>query len=498
MVAMKTPTAYRGFLTLELLIAIMVFSFVMTGAFLVASEGQTMGLDIGMSTNGVTRVLSSIQSETQSASALAGFNALGDDTTTSGPYTNTQTVRSISPCLKALSHDIGWASEQNRSLYAQLETYISSIEIAQTFDGGCDPIPPSEWDNPDSFGSIDVGGSDGTGVAVRSLIGTRYAFLSSSPSAPGQEDFYVFDVEDPQNPTEEAKIHTGAGLNGIAAGGTYVYALHNQNTNQLQAIDVEDPSAPVVVAEVSLPNMVYTCSPASAPCLSGRSIAYHDGYVYIGTQYLAFGTPPLQNNELHIFDVSTPSTPVWKGSANIDNNVNDIEVYGNYAYLATSGDARELMIVDIEDPTDPEVVGLYDAPWSAKDAWSVALHNSVIYLGRSRAAPGDYDFLTIDVATPASPTLLGRLRLVMNGASSALTGLVVQGNLAFVGTTDTNDEFRVIDISNPGAPTAYGCPPYNYSARVHQLVYADNYIFAANESNDSLRIIYDDLSPACH
>ncbi len=497
MVTMNTTTT-RGFLTLELLIATMVFSLVMTGAFLVASEGQTMGLDIGMSTSGIGQVLSSIQSETQNASALAGFSALANDTTTQGPYTTTQIVRTISPCLKALSHDTGWTSEQDRNLYAQLETYISSIEIAETFDGGCDPIPPSTWDNPSSYGSIDVGGSDGTGVAVRSVSGTRYAFLSSSPSALGQEDFYVFDVEDPENPTEEAKINTGAGLNGVAAGGAHVYTLQNQNTAQLQSIDVGNPSAPVVVASVTLPNMVYTCSPASAPCLSGRSIAYHDGYVYIGTQYLAFGTPPLENNEFHIFDVSTPSAPVWKGSVNVDNNVNDIEVRGTHAYLATSGDARELVIVDIEDPTDPEIVGTYDAPWSTKDAWSVALLDSVVYLGRARAAAGDYDFLAIDVAVPSAPTLLGKLRLGMNGASAVVTGLVVQGTLAFVGTSDTNDEFRVIDVSNPAVPVSYGCPPYNYSARVHELVYADNYIFAANESNDSLRIIYDDPSPTCH
>jgi hypothetical protein len=494
---MPTKTILKGFLTIELMIALALFTVMTAGAFGVAFGGQTMSLDVGLSKGGVGHALSSIQTASQGASALAGFNALSDTSDTSGFYDETQEVSTIAPCMKALEHRTFWDTEHNRSLSVGLATLVASLDVASALGGDCDPFPPTEWDNPESYGSVDIGGAEGTGVAARSIGGTRYAFLTASPSAAGQDDLYIYDVEDAQNPSEAASVNTGVGLNGLAAAGTYLFAIQNSNVNQLQVIDVSDPSAPSVSAEVPLPNFVYTCSPPSSPCLAGRSIAYFDDTVYVGTGYLAFGTPPLGNNEFHVFDVSSPSAPVWRGSVNVNHNVNDIAVYGDYAYLATSDNSGELWIVDVSDPTSPSFVAKYDAPWSANDAQTIEVLDEVVYLGRDRAASSDYDFLTIDVSVPSAPSLLGRARLSMN-PNTAITGLDVQGKYAFIGTSDTNDEFRIYDVSDPTSPSPYGCPPYNYSARVADLVYADGYIFTANESNDALRIIYDDPFPGCN
>jgi hypothetical protein len=487
----------RGFLTVDLLIAIMVFSLAITGIVLVASEGQTAGLDVGLDGGGVASAFSELQRSAQESAALAGFTALISNTDTSGFYDKIRTVGSISPCLKALQYETAWDSEHNRSLGATFSTFVASIAIAKQFGGGCDPIPPSLWDNPDSLESVDIGGAPGTGIAVRSIDGDRYVFVTANPSAAAGDDFYVYEVNDPASAGEVASLNDGAGMNEIAMGDEVAFVLEDANTGQLKVVNVSDPTTPSVVTSVSLPNVVFTCSPPSSTCMSGRSIAYFDDMVYIGTGYLAFGASH-QNHEFHIFDVSNPNSPSWKGSVNINHNVNDIVVDGEHAYLATSDDAGELTVVDISDPTAPVVEARYNASWSTRDAHSIAKQGNLVLLGRERAASGDYDFLTFDVSAPASPSLLGRLRLSMNGANSAVAAIVVQGDYAFIGTSDTNDEFRVLDISDPSSPTPYGCPPYNYSARVADLAYADNYLFAANTSNDAVRIIYDADDATCN
>ncbi len=164
---------YRGFLTIELLLAIMFFTLTMAGVFMVASEGQTMRLDVGLSSGGVGAALSSIQRKTQEASALAGFGALSDESDTSGFYAKTSSVQTVSPCIKAIRHETAWESENNRALSVDLATLVASIETATLLDGGCDPIPPTDWENPDSLASVDIGGAPATGIVARSIDGDR-------------------------------------------------------------------------------------------------------------------------------------------------------------------------------------------------------------------------------------------------------------------------------------------------------------------------------------
>ncbi len=476
----------RAFLTVEVVIALAIFTVIMSGAVLVSFNGQTAGLDTALTKETVYQAQSFSQNDMQLASVFSGFSALTSSVNAAAGYT--RTVTNGAPCFKIVGTSFSTSTEKNRSLSAGILSGIASIDTAVAMGGGCDPFPPSDWDNPDSFGSIDVGGSAGTGVEARWISGIRHAFLVSNPSAANQEDFYVFNVADPENPTEDAKINTGAGLNDIAIEGKYAFVLQDDYQNQLQVIDISDPTGPFIETEVTLQDVDGTYP-------EGRTIAYFDNTLYIGTWN---NNIPATSPEFLIYDVSSPSAPAFLGSLNVGHSVNEIVVNDSYAYLATTDDAGELTIVDITSPSIPTVVGKYDAPWSGNDAESVSLSNSVVYLGREKASSGDYDFLSVDVSDPAIPVLLGKLRFEMNGANAVVSGIVTQGKYAFVGTTDTNDEFRVLDVSDPSNPAPYGCPPYNYSAKVNDLVYLDNFIFVSNESNDALRIIYDDPIFQCH
>ena len=85
-----------------------------------------------------------------------------------------------------------------------------------------------------------------------------------------------------------------------------------------------------------------------------------------------------------------------------------------------------------------------------------------------------------------------------------MVAIVVSGKFAFLGTNDSNAEFQVFRIDNPadikncgepGYPGGFvGCGKYDFPAKISDLEFYDNLIYASIESNATFRIIYDNLN----
>lgn len=492
-----------GFSTVEILIAFSFFVLTIGGVAIIAFGNQVVALDTQLSGQAVLKAEKSME-DLKTAAALNWNSA--NSIPLSAPDSDYQRwgvyVQDISPCAKYASSAVIWQSSPVRPQKTEYATLLTNPAEAIALGGDCDPLPPGEWDNPDSYGSVDLSGADGTGVDVYRINGTRYAFITADPSSPATEDFMVVDVSDPNTLNSSdivSKINTGPGLNGVVIGKAHAYAIQNKNTQQLQIIGVADPSSPAIAASITLPNITFTCSPPSKPCLAGKSIVYYNDKVYVGTSYIAnLALPATENNEFHIFDVSIPASPAWLGSFNVDHNVNDIEVRGNYAYLATSDDAGELTIVDVSNPAAPVVAGKFDAQTtvggaSDEDGWSVDVVGNYAYLGRERVNGGnERDFYILDISNPASVSIVGSKVVGMtSGSNIYVSGIAKQGNYAFLSTTDSNKPFFVLNIADPANPVNYSACGLNFSQVTRGLKYLDNLVFLANRSNDILRIVYD-------
>ncbi|MEK9177137.1 MAG: prepilin-type N-terminal cleavage/methylation domain-containing protein, partial [Patescibacteria group bacterium] len=343
---MVVQPTQRGFLVVELLIAVVVFALMMGGIFAVASGGQTMGLDVGLSKGGIGYAISSVSTTTQAASGLSGFNALADSTDSFDVYSGALDVSSVGECIKAIREDVGWGSEHNRTLSATLSTFIPSIELALELED-CDPFPPGGgWDAP-SAAPIDdpiFTGSQASDIDVVRQGGNRYALLTTwkNPSPSGSNTLWVVNVTDlTASPMPFSAFATDGDLLAVDAIPGFAFVAGATTTGQypFQVLDISDPTAVAFLVGVPLPD---------ADTGNGRSIYYRGGMVYVGTQYLPCPScAPEVNNEFHVFDVSDPSDPdypEWKGSIDVQRDVNDIYVADGIAYLATS-DEEELKIV---------------------------------------------------------------------------------------------------------------------------------------------------------
>lgn len=123
------------------------------------------------------------------------------------------------------------------------------------------------------------------------------------------------------------------------------------------------------------------------------------------------------------------------GQMEISANVNGIAVAGDYAYLATGDNARELIVVRL---SDMQIVNSLNLAGTT-DALSVAASGTMLYLGRGSAA--SFELYSIDIATPeiALPVL----------GSVAIAGdvntILPYGSYLFLGTTDATTPLLVVD-----------------------------------------------------
>lgn len=502
MQSLKQP---RGGFTIEILIAFAIVAIALTGATLVALGGQTSGMDMRLTGGGLNREVTLY--EKNMAHGYGSWSTLAS-VAASNPsldqgYSTSTTVGYTSPCVKEVTSRVSWTSDKSRSLSASVTTLVASVAEARLLGGGCDPLTPLEgWENPGSFGSIDVSGADGTGIAARWVSGHRYVFLTADPSSSAKEDLYIFSADTPNSPTLVAAINTGKGLNDIVVADGYAYVVQNDKTNQLQVINVTDPANPVVETSVPLPGVDQN---GSFP--QGRTITYLNDRVYIGTKETA-------GPEFHIFDVSTPASPVHLGSLEVTHNVNDIIVRGSTAYLATSANHGELVLLNIATPGSLSLPPSFSTPdtmnmkfnarthvatpaESDEDGITLDVVGTTVFLGRERATnANERDFYIIDASNQNALVERGSVRLGL-GSNTEVSGVTVQGKYAFIMSTDSNNPFYVYNIGTPASPLLASVCTFNYSQVTRALTYLDNYIFTANRSNDILRIIYDKPAASC-
>jgi len=479
----------KGAATLELLIAFAILIINITAVMLLISGGQSIYVD--SETNSEALSFTQQRIEQARGETETNFNSIvsspiGGINITSGPitYKATDIVTDFSPCLKQLSTQLDYKSE-SRTQYVSLVTLIGSVTEALALGGDCSIEPlggGADWDNPITATSVGIGGQGATDIDVHN----NFIYLTSAPSAASKEDFFIYQF-DPVviTLTEKSKMNVSKGLNAVDVINDYAFTANNETSNNLKIFNISNPTSPSVIASVSLPGMTVGIA---------RSIFYYNNNVYIGTQYLAcLSCSPQQNNEFHVFDVSNPASPVWRGSFKVNHNINSIVVRNNYAYLATSDNNGEIRIYDISDPANISLTGLFNAPGN-ENGESLFLLGNKLYLGRDRTPAARKDFYILDISNPASPTELGSKNLGLN-PNTVVVGVVVKGNLAFLALDNPTSGLQILNISNPSNIVKHTvCTTLNFSENSTALDMEGDVIFSANKSNNEIRVIKDQTS----
>jgi len=222
------------------------------------------------------------------------------------------------------------------------------------------------------------------------------------------------------------------------------------NSSGLQIWDITNPYAPSFVGQTSEPNY-------------GEKLVVAEGYAYIARG----------SEGLSIVEIGDGTSPVVVGSYDVLNITFDAFISGNYAYLAHVDDG--MLVLDLGDNTNPILVGQFDTPGYAYD---VFVSGSYAYI--ADVAAGLY---VADISDPSHPTEVGVLDSVH------AVKLTVSGNYAYLlSRVNPNDPYwiQVVDVANPSNPELKGGIQLPY--RASDLAVSGNYVFVAAD-DDGIRVI---------
>ncbi len=296
------------------------------------------------------------------------------------------------------------------------------------------------------------------------------------------KQLYILDISNPANPTYLGGLATNTltgGMNAVAvatsSAGNYAYVATDSSTNinQLQIIDVTDPSAPFVKSTFP------AFSGSGMGKGVGTSIFYKDGYVYEGLTTGASGP------EFNIIDVSNPALAVWKGGYAIGKNVNAIIVKDGYAYLSTNDTGKELVILNVTNPASPTLVGIYNAtPDVTNFGYGRALYTvgDTLYLGRSYIANAP-EFSILNTTNTASPALIATKDVGPNVSNPfSLNGIVVRDSLAFLllGSGTKGGSLQIINATSTATVVSTTFPGGGTGVGGTALDCEGNYLYAAS------------------
>lgn len=472
----------KGFSTLEMMIAFAIMSVVLGGVAIADFSAQYWMVNAQTSNEALYKAKTTL--EDLRATAKANFyyatsspaSRVLDSSCSSGGlcYYVETLVTDLSPCSKYAQAVVSWRVERYPTTTTSLATNLT-YPAEGLNDGGDCPLnqPSGSWSSPASAYTADFGGTP-TGLDV--LDGNAYVAVGSAP--------YLEIVGTSGDVLNAGCTNCSGVYNALdvahdsTTGRTYVYAARNATTSQLEVIDVTDASSPSMLAQATFASVdPYGSYP------QGWRVYYYGRKVYIVARETA-------GPELHVFDVGNPDAPVEVGSMELGTSVYGLVVRDQYvgttlhrfAYLATTRNPYELMVLDVTDPANiSEVTGArVDFPGS-QTAKALYLNGTTLYVGRD-SVPGGDELYALDARNPTAAS--GGLPILQSAdVGSGITAIRVSGAYIFLATTGSQLLIRnTADLSSVGG---FSLPGLTDTA----LDLNGDYIYAASGSSPRLRVL---------
>jgi hypothetical protein len=397
----------KGFLLIESALSIAIMSFITVSAmmFLLNSLFESASLSLHRQAVFIT---STMIEKTAAYKSLQSFYFPGFEATSS--------IRSISPCLMEITATTTWKGQGVHDFSLSmiqanmLESQRRGGDCGGYFDAPIKALSPSKNRALDSF-------------SLRKIdILDQQAFVAGSST--GSSNLLMLDFRSPQlNAYVSGPV---APINALDAIHGYVFTANEGSSSQVSVFSVDSPGSPVLISTSSLPGVA-----GSFP--SGLSIRYYANRLYVGTHRTA-------GREFHIYDVSDPNYPKWLGSIELDHNINDILICGDFAYLATSGNTSDIIILNISDPK--HILKIASITFSGpEDTLRLFLLGTTLYAGRKKGTSANHpEVVLVDVQDPYHPQVIGTDSL---GAS--VSAIAAFGQEAIVGT---NNGIYLLDTGN--------------------------------------------------
>lgn len=522
-----------GFSTLELLIAFVVMTLGLTAVILVVFGNQEMFVDTELAQRGI--YLAERNLENAGAQAIDDIGLLSDFEVADGSYMTELTI-SDDECFRVVTSEARW-QRGLRNLNTILTSIFIDPEESENLNGDCPTTPPEDnWDNPSSLEIDEIltnNGQQASDVDVVEHDEGIFALLTTNQKN-GEYTIHVVDVTDIDN------VDTSSVVGGFEAD-TDFHAIDSyaDGNNIYSFVATASSTAPLQVFQTSFPpnypvipptitrmsnidlGLTGTCVGFDPNCPEALAVEYHNNRVYVGAHRAG-------GDEFQVFTESAGNL-TFLMSKNLSHNVNDFDVVGDWAYLATSDNTGEVIALNISGGSIPDFDDTkFDDPDNDSDGMSIYSSNQYTYLGRERDKD-EHDFYilrnseildtssisdgvvdSVDMDDPLCTRKVSASQTQTKeclGSGDKIVGITVWGNLAFLSTDSTDSEFQIWDVTEKtNVQPHIGCNAYQFPAKPTNIEFPGELVytgypegrelgFVSVDSNDALRVIYDPDAP---
>lgn len=292
---------------------------------------------------------------------------------------------------------------------------VNNFAFAHNYSSQFKIFDVSDKCNPYQIGTYSV-----STQVRRFYIQNQYAYLRTSSSVE------IVDISNPGNPHLVGSYGPLSNTfnSSIFVLNQYIYV---GDGNFLKILDASNIANPVFITSIQLP---------------GMNVAIHtEGqFLYAGWTY---SDEYIQILGIKIYDISTINNPIFLGEYTENSFWRDaIILDGNYLYFASESPSG-LRILDISNPSSPQLTGTYGGPWIR----GISKDGSFVYLATDRYGP-----YIIDVSNPGNPILTGTYEIEAGDPFR----IFIENNYAYVSTiggpSGGHYFFQIIDIENPYYP----------------------------------------------
>jgi prepilin-type N-terminal cleavage/methylation domain-containing protein len=347
----------------------------------------------------------------------------------SGKFTRQIQISTISEDEKLITATVSWTSAMGTSSNVIYSTYLANLNKAAI-------LPPS-WDKLAIVGAVGTGVTSGNKNPFGVFVLGNYAYLATDHASDSDPEFFVFDITTPNTPKLVGKCLIGKKVNSVFVAGNYAYLATQQTSStkpEIAIVRITDPANPTVVSRITLSGNTYA-----------KDIAVVGNYAFIATLSSS-------NKEFFIVDVTNPEHPgSVVGSLEFGNNLNAISVSGNFAYVATSNNSKEIQIINISNTATPTISRTYDNPGNA-DGSDILISGNNLYLSTlSNGSSPNFGIFTVNTSNPTNIAITN-VSQMSYAANINTLALDAANNQVFLGTSLATAEITSINIIAPQVP----------------------------------------------
>lgn len=415
-------TKPRGFSTVEALLAVAVFGLLVMGiggGFIYGRESTAGAGDheraAYIAEEGIEAVrnirnagYSNLVNGTYGLVQSGGVWTLSGVSDTTDIYTRAVTIADGGSNRKNITSTVSWGTQGRQS---QVVSLLSNWSAALA----------KSWANPSQYAGLNL---TGTIAAYKVDTVGSYAYLVRN-SATGP-NFFVINISTPTAPTVAGTLTLAGTPTNISVSGNYAYVSNAGDTTELQIVNISNPASPTLAG-------TYNASG------NGNGLSVFT----VGTTAYLSRAANGASDEFVIVNASNPASPTRTGGYALNVSMNEVFVSGSVAYVATSSDTQELLVINMVFPSTLSLGTAVNLPGTT-DAATVSGYGTTIVVGQGAI------LYSGNFSTPLIPVL---------GASVTLPGTIYDidasatNNYAFAGVNATSGEFQVVNVVNPASPT---------------------------------------------